>query len=59
MKRKALSQANPHLRDPEKAARQRIRSVASSSAIKTGEPVRDIEEKIRRLESLKPRVTLA
>ena len=59
MKRKTLSQANPHLRDPEKAVRQLIRSVASSTAIETGESVRDIEEKIRRLESRKPRVTLA
>ena len=59
MKRKTLSQANPHLRDPEKAARQLIRSVASSTAIETGESVRDIEEKIKRLESRKPRVTLA
>ena len=59
MKRKTLSEANPHLRDAEKAARQRIRSVASSTAIETGEPVRDIEKKIRRLESLKPRVSLA
>ena len=59
MKRKTLSQANPHLRDPEKAARQLIRSVASSTAIETGESVRDIEKKIRRLESQKPRVTLA
>ena len=59
MKGKTLSQVNPHLRDPEKAARQLIRSVASSTAIETGESVRDIEEKIRRLESRKPRVTLA
>ncbi len=59
MKRKTLSQTNPHLRDAEKAARQRIRSVASSTAIETGESVRDIEKKIRQLESLKPRVTLA
>ena len=59
MKRKTLSQVNPHLRDSEKAARQLIRSVASSTAIETGESVRDIEEKIRRLESQKPRVTLA
>ena len=59
MKRKTLSQVNPHLRDPEKTARQLIRSVASSTAIETGESVRDIEKKIRRLESRKPRVTLA
>ena len=59
MKRKTLSQANPHLRDAEKAARQMIRSVASSTAIETGESVQEIEKKIRRLESSKPRVTLA
>ena len=45
MKGKTLSQVNPHLRDPEKAARQLIRSVASSTAIETGESVRDIEKK--------------
>ena len=59
MKRKALSETNPHLRDAAKAARQRIRSVASSTAIETGKPVRDIEARINHLRSLPSRVTLA
>ena len=59
MKCKALSETNPHLRDAAKATRQRIRSVASSTAIETGKPVRDIEERINHLRSLPSRVTLA
>ena len=59
MKRKTLSQVNPHLRDTEAARRQRIRSVASSTAIETGESLQAVEKKIRRLESSPPRVTLA
>ena len=59
MKRKTLAQTNPYLLDAEKAARQRIRSIASSTAIETGESVRAIEEKIRHLRSSPPRVTLA
>ena len=59
MKGKTLADTNPHLRDTEKATRQRIRSVASSTAIETGRPVREIEERIKYLSSLRPRVTLA
>lgn len=59
MKRKTIAQTNPHLRDPVKAARQRIRSVASSTAIETGKPVEEIEARIIHLRSLPPRVTLA
>ncbi len=59
MKRKTLAETNPHLRDTEAARRQRIRSIASSTAIETGESVQEIEKKIRRLESSPPRVTLA
>ena len=59
MKRKPLSQTNPHLRDAAKATRQRIRSVASSTAIETGESVQAIEEKLRHLQSSPTRVTLA
>ena len=59
MKRKPLSETNPHLRNAAKATRQRIRSVASSTAIKTGKPVRYIEARIRHLRSLPARVTLA
>ena len=59
MKRKPLSETNPHLRDTDKATRQRIRSVASSTAIETGKRVEEIEARIRHLRSLPPRVTLA
>ena len=59
MKRKTLSETNPYLRDAAKAARRRMRSVASSTAIETGKPVSDIEARIRHLRSLPPRVTLA
>ncbi|MYE11582.1 MAG: hypothetical protein F4X99_07955 [Gammaproteobacteria bacterium] len=59
MKRKTLSETNPYLRDAAQATRQEIRSVASSTAIETGQSVRDIEARIRHLRSLPPRVTLA
>ncbi len=59
MKRKSLAETNPHLRDPAKAERQTIRSVASSTAIETGKPVREIEERIKHLASRPPRVELA
>ena len=59
MKRKALSQTNPHLRDTETAKRRLIRSIASSTAIETGESVQAIEEKLRHLPSSPSRVTLA
>lgn len=59
MKSKVLSRINPHLRDAAKATKRRIRSVASSTAIETGESIRSIEEKINRLPSARTRVTLA
>ncbi|MDE0373603.1 MAG: hypothetical protein OXI73_13815 [Rhodospirillales bacterium] len=59
MKRKPLSRTNPYLRDAKAAKRRLIRSIASSTAIKTGESVRAIEEKLRHLESSPSRVTLA
>jgi len=64
MKSKVLSRTNPHLRDAARALRRRIRSVASSTAIETGESVRAIEEKlnqekINRSHSAWTRVTLA
>lgn len=59
MKRKPLSETNPHRRDAAKATRQRLRSVASSTAIETGQPIHEIEERIIQLRSLPSRVTLA
>jgi len=58
-KRKPLSQTNPHLRDAKAAKRRLIRSIASSTAIETGESVQAIEEKVRHLQSSPSRVTLA
>ena len=59
MERKTLAETNPHLRDPAKARRQTIRSVASSTAIETGRPIEEIEARIIYLRSLPPRVNLA
>lgn len=59
MKRKPLSETNPHLRDPVNARRQTIRSVASSTAIETGKPVREIEARLIHLAAQPSRVTLA
>ncbi|MYE52864.1 MAG: hypothetical protein F4X81_15510 [Gammaproteobacteria bacterium] len=58
MKRKPLSETNPHLRNSPEAMRRRIRSVASSTAIETGESVQVIEAKLRQLRTSPPRVTL-
>ncbi len=46
MKRKTLTQTNPHLKDREKARRLLIRSLASSTAIETGEAIEKIEAKL-------------
>ncbi len=59
MNTKALSQTNPHLRSGKKAQRYRIRSLASSTAIETGQPIAQIEEKINRLRRSQNRVKLA
>ena len=58
MKREQLSQTNPHLHYTEATKRRLIRSIASSTAIETGESVQAIEEKLKRLQSLPSRVTL-
>lgn len=59
MKRKPLSQTNPYLRDAKAAKRRLIRSIASSTAIKTGESVQAIEDKLRHMEFSPSRVKLA
>jgi hypothetical protein len=59
MKRNTLPQTNPHLKDAEKARRNRVRSLASSTAIETGEPIPVIEEKLKRGNLTRFRVTLA
>ncbi len=58
MNTKALSQTNPHLKPSERAQRYRVRSLASSTAIETGEPIAQIEEKINRLQRAQNRVKL-
>lgn len=46
MEKKTLAQTNPHLQDPQKALRQRVRSIASSTAIETGQTIEELEKKI-------------
>ena len=58
MKQKSLANTNAYLRGKQAAGR-RVRSLASSTAIETGEKVKIIEERIKRLRSSKRRVTLA
>lgn len=59
MKAKCLAQTNLHLKNPETAQRMIIRSIASSTAIETGESVEAIEKKIIRLRSVASPVKLA
>lgn len=58
MERKTLANTNLYLRAAG-AANRRMRSLASSTAIETGEPVARIEQKIRRLRAIKRRTSLA
>lgn len=46
MKKRTLSQTNPYLRDPVRARRDLVRSVATSTAIETGEDAAEIERRI-------------
>lgn len=55
---KSLAESNAHLRS-EKSYSMRIRSVASSTAIETGEAIEDIEAKLRKGNFSKHRLTLA
>lgn len=48
MKPKSLLNSNRHLRDPKKTRESLVRSIASSTAIETGEPIHKIEAKINR-----------
>ena len=59
MKKNSLSQTNPHLRNTQKMWQLKVRSLASSTAIETGEPIEVIEEKINYLRSVESSVTLA
>jgi len=59
MKKNSLSQTNPHLKNAQKTWQLKVRSLASSTAIETGEPIAAIEERINHLRSVDSSVTLA
>ena len=59
MKENSLSKTNRYLKNPIKAQQLVTRSIASSTAIETGESVVVIEQKINRLRSAVSRVALA
>ena len=59
MKENSLSKTNRYLINPVKAQQLMTRSIASSTAIETGEFIAVIEQKINRLRSAASRVKLA
>jgi hypothetical protein len=59
MKKATLNTSNQFLKKDETARKMRVRSIASSTAIETGEPVEVIEAKLNRLTAVPRRVTLA
>jgi len=59
MNTKKLTQSNPFLKDKTKAKKLLLRSVASSTAIETGESISKIEEKLNRSRSLSNHIKLA
>ena len=59
MKENSLLKSNRYLKDFDKARRLKTRSIASSTAIETGESIEIIEQKINHLYSVASRVTLA
>jgi len=59
MKENSLLNTNRYLKDSDKARQLKTRSIASSTAIETGESIEVIEQKINRLHSAASRVTLA
>ena len=58
MKIRSLASSNPFLKDAASARKRIIRSIASSTAIETGEPIKAIEKKLNQKSSRYP-VTLA
>jgi len=48
MKTKSLKLANTYLQSADSARRMRIRSIASSTAIETRQPISKIEDKLTR-----------
>jgi len=59
MKKNSLLNTNPHLKNPDKAWQLKVRSLASSTAIETGESITAIEDKINYLRTIQPSVELA
>jgi hypothetical protein len=59
MKEKPLSKTNRYLKDNTSADALMVRSIASSTAIETGEPISKIEDKLTQLRASSYRVTLA
>jgi len=59
MKENSLLKTNRYLKDSDKAQQLKTRSIASSTAIETGESIKVIEQKINHLHSSESRVTLA
>ena len=59
MKENSLLKSNRYLKDFDKARKLKARSIASSTAIETGESIEIIEQKINHLHSVASRVTLA
>jgi len=58
MKNKSLAATNPFLKDPALARKRIVRSIASSTAIETGESIEVIEKKLNQ-KSSRYQVTLA
>lgn len=48
MKINSLANTNPHLKDRQSARKRIIRSIASSTAIETGESIKKIENKLKK-----------
>ncbi|HED15810.1 MAG TPA: hypothetical protein ENI64_03165 [Gammaproteobacteria bacterium] len=59
MKSKSLSKSNRHLLNKSKAKKLLVRSIASSTAIETGEPIIKIEAKLNRLRTAAKHIRLA
>lgn len=59
MKKATLNTTNQFLKQNEIARKMRVRSIASSTAIETGESIESIESKLKRLNASPRRVTLA
>ena len=59
MKAKSLAQTNQFLKNKSNAKKLINRSIASSTAIETGEAIDEIEKKLNRSRSVENQVTLA